>query len=466
MMQSIIFTLIVIFFFFKVLPCWALPAWDLKQTYESKAVLKSPFFLFTAADLNTNGTKELIVTDFGRYGDHIEEWKQWKKIFSPYHLMILEWEKNELKIKFQKQWDRSKARSDAEEQEYFQAYEAQQMVSWQVGNQVLVETIPPYLGVEWQNGKYLLREQQGSAQKKPLVGSWAFPWLSPSCYASFPNKPVWPRECIVGVRDFSGWGIPNKIVTILEEEIIKNKQYKQILRVRKFEPGFPIEWAKQTPQRLDLMEPIDRLSSSTSKLLIRVYGTSNWDLFEQAETSNDYTLRELSTYGPRGIANYDLPDFYLRKTQQGGTEEYWGYRRTELSDPNSLNFIVELRKVPLKPDLSEFIQEDIDFPHHEHYLGVGYFIVEDIDGDGVDEIILVEQTAGKLTFGEETVYYGDIKDYVHILKWNGTKYQDMWVSPPFTKRGTKLLVDDIKHAGKKQLVVLSPYGTIQIWERQ
>jgi hypothetical protein len=97
---------------------------------------------------------------------------------------------------------------------------------------------------------------------------------------------------------------------------------------------------------------------------------------------------------------------------------------------------------------------------------VGFFIVEDIDGDGLDEIILVEQTAGKLTFGEETVHYGDIKDYIHILKWDGTKYQDVWVSPPFTKRGTKLLVDDIKHAGKKQLVVLSPYGTIQIWERQ
>jgi hypothetical protein len=64
------------------------------------------------------------------------------------------------------------------------------------------------------------------------------------------------------------------------------------------------------------------------------------------------------------------------------------------------------------------------------------------------------------------VYYGDIKDYIHILKWDGAKYQTMWVSPPYTKRGTKILVDDIKNSGKKQLVVLAPYGTIQIWEKQ
>jgi len=466
MMQTIIFTLIIIFSCFKALPCWALPAWDLKRTYESKAILNSPFFLFTAADINRNGTKELIVTDFGRYGDHIEEWKQWKIKFFLYNLKILEWQKNELKLKFEKQWDTSKAGSDAEAHKYFMAYEARQMVTWQVGDRVLVETIPPYLGMEWQNGKYVLREQQGWAQKEPLVGSWAFPWLSPSCYQSFPNRMLWPRECLVGVRDFSGKGNP-KIVTIFEEEIIKNKQYKQTLRVRKFDLGFPIEWAKETPKEFVLMDPIDRLNlRSTSKPLLRVYRTAKWYLFEPTEKSNDYRFRELSVDGPRGIVNYDLPDFYMRATQKKGGEEYWGYRRVELSDPNSINFIVMLRKVTLKSDLSEFIKEDVDFPHHEHFLGVGFFIVEDIDGDGLDEIILVEQTAGKLTFGEETVHYGDIKDYIHILKWDGTKYQDVWVSPPFTKRGTKLLVDDIKHAGKKQLVVLSPYGTIQIWERQ
>ena len=91
--------------------------------------------------------------------------------------------------------------------------------------------------------------------------------------------------------------------------------------------------------------------------------------------------------------------------------------------------------------------------------------MQDIDGDGLDEIILVEETAGKLTSGEDSIHYDDIKDYIHILKWDGIKYRTMWVSPPYTKRGSKFLAEDIKNTGKKQLVVLTPYGTIQIWER-
>jgi hypothetical protein len=208
--------------------------------------------------------------------------------------------------------------------------------------------------------------------------------------------------------------------------------------------------------------------TSTGPLLMLPYKESAWYVIEPNKTGQGrgYEVKQSALYGATGVVPFDLSDIYLRTTQRKDVEEFWGYHRVEFSDPKSVNFIVMLRKVTLKPGLSGFDQEDIDFPHHKHFLGVGYFIVEDIDGDGLDEIILVEETAGKLTFGEESVLYGDIKDYIHLLKWDGSKYRDMWVSPPYTKRGTKLLVDDIKNTRKKQLVVLTAYGTVQVWERQ
>lgn len=446
--------------------CLAQQTWNLKRTYETQPLISSPFFLFAVGDLNENGKKELVVADFGKYGDHVEEWKQWKKNQFQYNLGIVEWEKNELKLKFQKQWDTSKAKSDMGAHEIFMAYEARQMTHWNIGKQNIVETIPPYLGIEWQKGKYVLREQQGWAQNAPLVGSWVFPWISPSCYQSFPKKMTWPRECLLGMRDFSGKGTP-EIISIFEEEVVKNRQYRQTLRVRKFAPEFSIEWSKETPRELVLMDPIDRLNSQKmGNFLLRVFRTARWYLFEPGGQGVGYRFRELHNEGPRGIVPFDLPDFYLRTTQKKGTDEFWGYRRIELSDPNSVSFIVELRKVSLKPDLSGFVQEDIAFPQHEHYLGVGFFAVEDMDGDGLDEIILAEQTAGRLKFTGESIHYGEIRDYIHILRWDGSKYQDVWTSPPFDKRGVKFLVEDIKKTGKKQLVVLSPYGTVQIWERQ
>ncbi len=470
MMSRIMLLVIPLISIFCSAPSWAESAWLFKQAYESKQILDSPFLLFTSANLNANGNKDLIVTDFGQYGNHIEEWKQWAKNYDLYTLKILEWEENELRTKFQKQWDTSKAHSSLDADRIFKAYKAHQMIAWKLGGKVIVETIPPYIGIEWQNGKYKLREQQGSAQKEPLEGSWIFPWISQSCYANFPNKTTWPRECLVGIRDFSGKGEP-KLVTIMEDKI-KDRQYKQTLRIRNFSAGYPIEWEKASPKRFNwwgewpTIVPIDRLNmTDSSPLLMTVFQESSWYLFEQDKQINGYRVRDSQIHDPMWLENYDLPDIYLRKTKNKDIEEYWGYRRIDLTKNHTINFMLLLRKIVLKSDLSGFEKEDIDFLHHDNFLGVGFFDLQDIDGDGLDEIILVEET-GKVTFGEEIANYSDIKDYIHILKWDGTKYQTMWVSPPYSKRGTKFLVEDIKNTGKKQLVVLSPYGTIQIWEKQ
>lgn len=461
-------------------PCLAKEPCEFKLTFESPQLVDSPFFLNTAADLNKNGKKELIISDFGRFGDHMGElqrekhekaWEAGKGLDKKgpiYNFFVLEWEQKELKLKFSKQWDTT----TREGLDKFQARNANQIVSWTIGDSVIVETIPPYLGLEWVHGKYALHEQHTLTQEGPWVGSWALSWLSPSCYGvNFPSRVGWPRECLVGIRDFSGTGKP-RVVSIYEEKI-GDRQYKQRLRVRRFEIGFPIEWEMMLDPNyyFGQEKSIDRLNWKArdlflmTALLLSDKSISKF-IFEPTSVKERYLLKQIQMKDDMGLYLYDLPDVYLRSTQKMGFEEYWSYYMVENPQDIDLNFMLRLRRVTLNPDLTGFIKEDIDFPHHKNFVGVGFFTVEDIDGDGLDEIILIEETSGKFEPYGETVHFLDIKDYIRILKWNGKEYQTMWVSPPYTKRGTKFLVEDIKNAGKKQLVVLSPYGTVQIWEKQ
>jgi hypothetical protein len=436
--------------------------WKFNLIWESKPLTNFPFALSATGDLDHNGVKELIIADFGYFGERAAR--------DFYNLFVFEWDNKGLKKTWGKQWDLRKIETDVKRYEYFSAFEARQLVTWSIGSRTMTETIPPYLGLEWIDGKYILQEQSNSAKHQaPLVGSWAMPWLTSSCYQGFENRDkIFPRECLVGIRDFEGKGKP-KIVTILEEEIIKDKEYKQILRVRKFEPEFSIEWEMSTPIRLVWNDPQDRLNwNAVSGLLLREFKTVSWFLFELNNISHAYQLKPLQIKESRGIETYNLPDVYLRSTQKKSNEEYWGYYKTDVhSSPQGIvNFNLLPRKVMLKPDLSGFRREDIHFQEHKPFLGIGYFDLKDIDGDGLEEVILIEETGKRNILGEESIEYSDTKDYLRILKWNGKEYQTMWVSPPYTKRGTKFLVEDIKNMGKKQLVVLTGHGTIQIWEKQ
>lgn len=464
-------TRLVTFLFFLIILCLACKialstsfaegAWVFKKTYDGRPLINSPFFLISAADIDKNGKKEIIATDFGLFGNHIEEWKEWKEVPTRfYNLFVLEWEHGELAVKLHKQWDMEKPKTREEQNKYFFAYEAGQIMTWKIQNKVIVETIPPYLGLEWIDGKYMLREQQGWAQVEPLVGSWALTWLSPSCYSFFPNKRTWPQECIIGIRDFLGNGRP-KIVTILEDKI-DGRKYKQILRVRKSEPGFSIAWEMLLENGKYFGGPYEDKLNKDAKRFFLIELNGSWYSLEPQVKGSGYQLKPLPIKKDdyMEIARYDLPDIYLRSTQKKGVDEYWGYR--PIGEHKIYPYPL-LRKVVLKPDESGFIREDIDFPHHEAFLGVGYFDLKDIDNDGLDELILVEET-GNANSSDESVYFTNVKDYIRILKWDGTQYQTMWVSPPYAKRGTKFLVEDIKNTGSKQLVVFTPSGLIQIWE--
>lgn len=452
-------------------PCYAKEPWEFKLTHETNQLTNRPFFLMTTGDVNKNGIKELIVADFGKYGDHMGVLQQGETNPALYKLFILEWESGKLKTKFKKEWDTESLPEFLDRRRYFLAHEAKQMVAWELGNRTVIETIPPYLGLEWDKGKYILHEQQGQFNVTPLIGSWVFTWISPSCYQGFSPVMTWPRECLVGIRDFSGDG-KAEILTIEE----KKKNNAQVFRVRKFEPGFPIEKELMIDPNLSFgwwspgtKNLIDRFSWSVSnKLLMFSFSHRSefspefsWYNFEFNQNEG-YFLKKLPTKKSMSIDSYDLPDIYLRTTQKKDVQEYWGYYLGKAQDGGKIPL---LRKVSLKKNHTGFIRDDIDFQHNTNFIGVGYFDLRDIDGDGLDEVILVEET-GKRKFYTETVEYSNIKDYIRILKWDGKQYKTMWVSPPYTKRGTKFLIEDIKNTGKKQLVVMTSSGTIQIWERQ
>lgn len=457
------------------LPCLAFSGevpqagWVLTKTWESQRVSQSPFAMMAVADLNGNGLKEIFVTNFGRFGDHVGDWRG--EVGNLFRFWILEWEKDKLQVKWKKVWDTSKTSSG--DPLDFLADEAEQMVAWQSAERAMVETIPSFLGLEWISGKYLLREQNDRTPKEKRVGSWMFPWVSSSCYQLISGLMKYPRECLVGIRGFTGTGNP-KVISMLEDEIVKNRQYKQTLRVRKFERGFPIEW-EQVVSKGDLyfgLDPnIDRFTPRWPYLLLpgikanREKGSILY-LLDLDGSTYRFRPRPVPNWSDMGLYLYDLPDLYLRSTQRPNAEEYWSYHRIDLPNPKRYEFILKLARATLKPDLSGFDSEVIEFPYHELFLGVGYFDLQDVDGDGLDEVILIEETGKKELLGEESRRYVDVKDYIHILKWNGQQYQQLWVSPPYPKRGTKFLIEDIKNVGRKQLVVLTGHGTVEIWDRQ
>ena len=437
----------------------ALEIWEFKKSYESKNIVSKSFGLATTGDINGNGTNEIILTDFD------QSWET-NPSLGGFHLYIVEWQNDQLNINQHKKWDPSE-----HESKRFMAYTAKQLVSWKIDNRVTVEAMPPYFGIQWKKGKYVFHDEQVWERPKTVntIGSWVLPWISPACYPGFSvsKGPQWkvkanPRECLVGIRDFSDDG-NYKTLSILEEEIIKDKQYKQRLRVRGFKPGFQIEYEIQSPKRFVFSDSIDRLKqTSKSGVLLRVFRTTDWYFFYQDKKTKKFLLKPLPSVGTRGLEIFDLPDLYLRKTQKEDQEEYWGYRLGRASDKDDIKL---LSKVDISQDYSSFTKVDVNFEHHEPFLGVSYFDVKDIDGDSIDEIIVMERT-GKRKIGEDSTSYSDLKEYLHILKWNGEKYQTMWVSPPYSQKGTKFIVEDIKNSGKKQLVVLTPKGTIQIWERE
>lgn len=447
---------------------------QLKVVAETQLFTGRPFFLHTAADLNGNGRKELVLTDFGMYGNKLGEVLAHEGPSSEtFNLYVVEWEKNKLQKRFQKQWNIAGMDSNTRVA-YFQGYGAALMVDWTPINKPIVETIPPYLGIEWRHGDYMLYEQVGVLRKGPLIGSWALPWVSPDCYGSFMRLKEMPGkiECLVAMRNSKSAGsivlvsVQNDKGFFLSGPRRNEDRLNSTVIVRGPSDGFPVLWHHTfLPNHLFSSTAEDKFNlRSGAPLLANVFDgkTLNWQVVNLRGSQS--SVNALAAKGSLGLKKFDLSDTYLRTTRSPNQWEYWGYHTVPAPPNSELTSIWMLRSVRLSPDKSKFIHEDVTFPHHEDFLGVGFFRVEDIDGDGVDEIILVEET-GKAQAGHENIFYSNTKDYIRILKWNGKTYDTIWISEPITKRGTKFLVEDVIGNGKKQLVVLKPDGKVQVWEK-
>jgi hypothetical protein len=448
--------------------------WDMAVTYETPVLANSPFFLIAAADLNRNGRKEVVAADFGQYGSHFDEWKQWREWpVKAYSLFVLEWKDKALDVVFKKRWDLAEHKGERFYQDHH-AFQAKRLVPFTVGDRTVVEAIPPYVGLEWGDGKYELHELKGGLADEPPVGSWIFPWVSPSCYQGF-APDIGPKECILAIRDFDRDGRPE--VLTKHQEKINRRNYKQILRIRSYGNGSPILWEKiMWPDYLGLGNYQDEFNEkSYGSLSLASIRTNKYYvfLFNKEKRNYDFIEREIEHFE---FDDYDIFDSYMRNTRDKNINELWGYIRLDSEEDEAymkyrekkdVSFIMMLRRVTFNDDFSAVESADMEFPHHKNFYGVGYFDLGDLDGDGLDELVLVEETAGGIEPSREVMHgidFKDVKDYIRILKWDGKEYKPMWVSPPYTKRLTKFLIADVKGTGQNQLVVLTPYGTVQIWE--
>lgn len=435
---------------------------EFKMLWESSQLSKVPIEIITAVDLNGDGTKEVLFNDFSYFSAIQREAIGYSPFDLQYHFWIWEWSVKEMKQKWKREFPPTIKHED---KHYFLINRVRWLNIWEIGGHKIVEAIPPYFQIQWVNGVYQWREQYGGNQDPTtVVGSWVFPFQSSHCYADFVfQKTSYPYECVVGIRRFE----PSrelKIVTIIYNAPIKEhgKLSKQ-LRVRKFVKGFPIEW-EGSPDGIFItaLDPFnERVSIGLQSIGYRIFN------FRPKPDGKGYELKPLKLDRKFWTNDDEYWDTIFTEnakagmTQKKGLWEYWGYRRVVAKDGG---WQTHLRRVYLNKDQTELLIDDIFFPTHDKYLGIGSFTVADLDNDGIDEVIFIEET-GKRTVYHEDIEYTDTADYVRVLKWDGKAYRSVWVSPALKKRGSKVLVDDVMGNGKKQIVIGTGHGTIQIWER-
>lgn len=463
---QIIYKTIILMGIVLLFPCqlvWADQSkgiWNLSLIYETERLTNAPFSLMASGDLNQNGIKEVTAAQFRNRDSCLYRQESGPDLF------VLEWREKTLELQFKKQWRTEKT------VEKFNACRVRRLVSWKIGSETIIETVPSYISLGWSNGKYILQEQKSYPHSKSWIGSRALPWLSSHCYGG-PSAHGY-RECLLGVRKFYPKESPRIITVIEEDNVIKNRKSIQRIRVRKLEPGFPIVYEGKSPYPLRwwVRDPIDWLNSeATSGLIVKKISPlerttySRVLVYPGGDGKELYRMKliyERDDNDREPVMGLEIHEGKIGKTRDKDSEEYWGYTFKSGSDGGSNTM---LRMATVNSKQNGFVYEDLEFPHHELFIGVGFFELKDLDGDRLDEIILVEKT-GVRTFGLESVHHENVKDYIHILKWEGKRYTPVWVSPPIKEQGTKFIVDDVMNRGSNQLIVGTSRGSIQIWEKR
>lgn len=418
------------------------------MVWESRRLTDTPINLMKAADLNENGIKELIVTDFSNMGGQ-------DKSGPTYSLYIFEKEGKAIKEKWKKTW--SSSSYDATHILRNVAY----LVSWKVNDKVYLEGVPPYIGLEWSKGNYIWHDQSFDSATNS-VGSWVFPWVASSCWHSFTLSDNYPRECLLGVRDFSGKG--RRIIVTLNE-VAKGKQS---LRVRRYEEGFPIELETNVDKEIYGSEILPKFNVNTNREVL-LYLKNQMLALSPDYINKSYQLKPFelkfsgSIFFTQGMT-YGV-DPLLGHTQSKDIEEYWWYDLKETPQDEMAKL---LRRVYFRPNQTNLVVEDIAFKTHPKFIDFGSFAIGDLDGDGIDEIALIEHTGDwKRPFPtSDSIEYANVANYIQVLKWDGKTYSPIWISSPFKEFGSQLMIEDVMGRGKNQLIAGTAHGTVQIWEKE
>ena len=62
------------------------------------------------------------------------------------------------------------------------------------------------------------------------------------------------------------------------------------------------------------------------------------------------------------------------------------------------------------------------------------------------------------------IVYGTSRGYLHLLEFNGSRYQEIWVSPPLLSRIQKVLVADLGNDGTFQIVATNTQGGLYVYD--
>lgn len=405
------------------------------QEFTFKEIWKSPqlteaeggIMKLVAADINGNKIKEIVVSDIGF-------------VYLPKNpmVMVIEYNGSTFEEKWQKKWH-----DIFDDQNQFNAL--QEIVSpkvWTVFQRTVLEIHPPFIMLEWLDGRYVLHEQYMFLESldDPKIKSWVWNW---------PEK-----DHAIAQADLNGDG---------KDEIITFERFKAnfpegVMRVRRMEPGFPVIWKTDIKESFNPTVFIGKFSPSGRNELYAPHMLLSFIKDDQ------YKIDWIPLKSSPKIE--DLY-FWLNHGAAGST-----------SIKNKTDLLVKsgfygekkplVRFTPNKAG-SEFVGKQIPFKSHNNYLGVGRLALGDLDNDGLDEVVFSEGT-GRL--GPEDPEGGrdilDLKEYLHVLNWDGKKYNSVWISKPFLDNESisEILVDDVTGDGIPEIVVATGKGTLHIYQKK
>jgi hypothetical protein len=475
-----------LFLLSTVLLIGALPAnvtadtWRLDKISETKLLTRNRFYLNTVADLNGNGITEIVAADFGMFG---ATGMEGRREHDRFNLFVLEWNEKaqNLALVFEKRWDWSSAKTSDERDRYFSAWNAERLVVVsEQGQRGMVESTPPYIAIEWKDSRYVLHEQHYEVYLGKAT-SLGFPWLSSRCGRSYDR----PHECLLAIRRFDNDATPYLVTRwSVHPAVLDRSKDIDLLRVRRWAPGFPIIWEKKMAGLMGAPGEAYREGVSGGTALFEhamVPGESKAKMqtrsyyLDRSTKSGEFELTPIEAKFEEfqsarwSTKSTGYPDLLIGYTRGKTEQEFWGYGsemvKAKSSDDHFYNYYPV--RIALRADRKSWVKEALRYPTHENWNGTGQTVIADIDGDGIDEVLLIEETGKREWEGymEKRLVRSDIKDHIRILKWNGSTYESAWTSPPITTYGTKLIVADVRNNGRKQLVVLNGNGRIEVWEK-